>query len=61
MLNILLKFRVNDAGGTIFENGLLAVLAIVAAVTILGQVEGSIRDVFRDSAILADTDRTYSR
>lgn len=59
MLQTLRKFGSNEAGGTIFENGLLAVVAIVAAVTILGQVEGSIRDIFRDSAILSDTERAY--
>lgn len=59
MLKTLHRFRSNDSGSTIFENGLLAVLAIIAAITILGQVEGSVRDVFRDSAIQVDTERAY--
>jgi Flp pilus assembly pilin Flp len=45
-----------DSGATAFENGLIAVLAILAAVTIIGQVEGSIRGVFSDSAVQNDTD-----
>jgi Flp pilus assembly pilin Flp len=59
MLHTLRRLGESEAGGTIFENGLLAVIAIIAAVTLLGQVEGSIRDVFRDSAIQADTERAY--
>lgn len=61
MLDTLRKLRGNDAGGTIFENSLLAVVVIVAAVTLLSQVEGSVRDVFRNSAIQADTERQYNR
>jgi Flp pilus assembly pilin Flp len=39
---------------------MLAVVVIVAAVTLLSQVEGSVRDVFRNSAIQSDTDRQYN-
>ena len=56
MLHTLRKMLECDSGATAFENGLIAVLAILAAVTIIGQVEGSIRGVFSDSAVQNDTD-----
>jgi Flp pilus assembly pilin Flp len=60
MHETLRRLRTDDAGGTIFENSMLAVVVIVAAVTLLSQVEGSVRDVFRNSAIQSDTERQYN-
>ena len=60
MHETLRRLRTDDAGGTIFENSMLAVVVIVAAVTLLSQVEGSVRDVFRNSAIQLDTERQYN-
>lgn len=59
MLDTIRNFGTNESGGTIFENSLLAVVVVITAVTLLGQVEESVRDVFRNSAIQADTDRQY--
>ena len=61
MLNTLRSICEDESGATGFENGLLIVLAVVSTVTILGTVEGSIRDIFQNSAIQADTDRQINR
>lgn len=61
MLTHIRRLPADESGATAFENGLIAVLAFVAIVSLLGQVEGSISDVFRDSAIQADTEREMRR
>lgn len=50
-----------DRGATGFGNGMIAVLTVLAAITLFGQVGDSIRSVFHNSAVQADTDWEYGR
>lgn len=61
MLNTIRAINRNDRGATAFENGMLAVIAILAAVMLLGQVNDSVSDIFHNQAIQADTDRQFGR
>ncbi len=61
MLTTLRKIRESDSGATGLSNGLFIVLVVVSAVTILGRVESSVRGVFHNSAVQADTDRQLGR